>query len=94
MKDDFEKLKKIDKECCSICLKDFCYDNEMNNNNLFCRVIQNDNIHKTECNHYFHEKCLFIWRKYRNICPICKNELNQPNYYYFYDYTPCIYKWQ
>ena len=91
MKEDFEKLKKIDKECCSICLKDFCY-NEMNNKKLICKVSQDDNIHKTECNHYFHEKCLFIWRKHNNICPICKMPLMKPIYYYFYEYTSCIYK--
>ena len=93
MKNDFEKLKAIDKECCSICLIDFCYNKE-NNNKLFCKVNQNDNIHKTTCNHFFHERCLFAWRKYGNICPICKKQLNKPNYYFFYDYTPCIYKWE
>ena len=93
MKDDFAKLKKLDKECCSICLKDFCY-NIKNESKLFCKVNQEHNIHKTICNHFFHEKCLFLWRKYGNLCPICKKGLNIPKYYYFYEYTPCIYKWE
>ena len=57
MKNDFEILKKIDKECCSICLTDFCYNKE-NNNKLFYKANQNDNIHKTTYNHFFHEICL------------------------------------
>ena len=92
MKEDFEKLKKIDKDCCSICLKNFDYNIE-NENKYFCKVSEFDNIHKTKCNHYFHEKCLFIWRKYKNICPICKKLLEIPHYYYFYDYTTRIIKW-
>ena len=92
MKEDFERLKKIDKERCGICLKRFYYK-EKNKKNLFCKVNQDDNIHKTNCNHFFHEKCLFNWRRYNNICPLCKNELNNPKYYYFYDYTLSIYKW-
>lgn len=93
MKEDFEKLKNLKKECCSICLEDFKY-NKYNENKLFCKVTQEDNIHKTSCNHYFHEKCLFIWRKNQNICPICKKRLDTPNFYYFYDYIPCLYKWE
>ena len=91
MKKDFEILKIIDKEYCSICLKYFNYDKNKNNK-LFCRVTQDENIHKTSCYHYFHEICLFNWRKYKNICPICRKPLDTPNYYYFYDETPCIYK--
>ena len=85
-------LKYLDKECCSICLNEFSYNKE-NDNKLICKVTEYDNIHKTKCNHYFHEKCLFIWRKHKNKCPICKINLDLPKYYYFYEYTECIYKW-
>ena len=91
MKKDFEKLKLLDEKCCSICLKNF--DSDKNKiNRLFCKVTQDENIHKTSCNHYFHERCLFNWRKYKNICPVCRKPLKIPNYYYFYDETPCIYR--
>ena len=93
MKDDFKKLKSISKDCCSICLKDFSYEDKIENK-ILCKVNQLDNIHKTRCNHYFHEICLYSWRKYQNICPICKTSLDIPKYYYFYDYNPCPYKWQ
>ena len=88
---DFERIKKLDKECCPICLKDYIYDKKKIGM-LFCKASQNENIHETKCNHYFHEKCLFVWRKYRNICPVCKARLYVPDYYFFYDETPCIYK--
>ena len=91
MRKDFERLKILDKECCIICLKNFTY-NEDKADQLFCMVAQNENVHKTLCNHYFHEKCLFNWRKYRNICPVCRRPLIAQNYYYFYDESPFIYK--
>ena len=91
MKNDFERLKILNEQCCSICLKYFEY-NENKINGLFCKVTQDENIHQTPCNHYFHEICLFNWRKYKNICPVCRKPLQIPNYYYFYDETPCIYK--
>ena len=91
MKKDFEKLKILDKESCAICLKDFIY-NKDKVDKIFCKVTQDENIHETLCNHYFHEKCLFNWRKYRNICPVCRKPLKIPNYHHFYDETPCIYK--
>ena len=92
MKKDFNYLKYLDKEYCSICLNEFSYNKE-NDNKLICKVTEYDNVHKTKCNHYFHEKCLFIWRKHKNKCPICKINLDLPKYYYFYEYTECIYKW-
>ena len=91
MKKDFEKLKILDKESCAICLKDFIY-NKDKVDKIFCKVTQDENIHETACNHYFHERCLFNWIKYRNICPVCRKPLKIPNYYHFYDETPCIYK--
>ena len=91
MNKDFERIKKLEKECCSICLKDFIY-NKDNIGIMLCKVTQDENIHETKCHHFFHEKCLFNWRKYRNICPICNARLTIPEYYFFYDDTPCIYK--
>ena len=91
MKNDFERLKILDEKCCPICLNYF--DNNKNKiNKLFLRVTQDENIHQTSCNHYFHERCLFNWRQYKNICPVCRKPLQIQNYYYFYDETPCIYK--
>ena len=92
MKDDFKKLKSINKDCCSICLQDFTYEDKIENK-IFCKANKLYNINKTRCNHYFHEICLYSWRKYQNICPICKKDLDIPKYYYFYDYNPCPYKW-
>ena len=88
---DFERLKKIDKESCSICLRNFNYD-ENKNKKYFVKISEEDNIHKTICNHYFHEKCIFNWRKYGNVCPICKTPLEILDYYFFFDDTPCIYQ--
>ena len=92
MKEDFKKLKIINGESCNICLEKFKYNKEKENK-IFCKVNERDNIHHTLCNHYYHEKCLFRWRKYRNICPICRKQLDTPNFYYFYDYIPCLYEW-
>ena len=91
MKKDFERLKLLNKECCTICLKNFKY-NKNKINKIFCKVTQEENIHITPCNHHFHERCLFNWRKYKNICPVCRKTLPIPSYFYFYDETPCIYK--
>ena len=91
MKKDFERLKKLDKDCCSICLRNFIYDKNKADK-FICKVSQDENIHQTTCNHYFHEKCLFLWRKHRNICPVCRLPLLVPKYYFFYDEIPCIYK--
>ena len=91
MATDFKYLKYLDKECCSICLKEFNFNQE-NEKKFFCKISVYDNIHKAKCNHFFHEKCLFIWRIHRNKCPICKINLDVPKYYYFYEYTPYIYK--
>ena len=66
---------------------------EEDNKNVKEDNVNIDNIHHTLCNHYYHEKCLFKWRKYQNICPICRKGLDTPNFYYFYDYNPCLYEW-
>lgn len=31
----------------------------------------------TECNHLFHRKCLKEWSKYKNNCPLCREELGK-----------------
>ena len=93
MKEDFKKLKKINGESCNICLEEFKYPKDKENN-LFCKVDQRYNIHQTLCNHYYHERCMYKWRKYKNICPICRKALDTPKFYYFYDYNPCLYEWR
>ena len=50
-------------EACSICL------------NLFGKEDSNENIVKTICNHFFHEKCLAEWVKRRGNCPVCRGLL-------------------
>ena len=85
MKDDFNKLTILNNECCSICLNKF--KNTHNGRNIFCKISEQDNIHLTKCKHYFHEICLFDWRKRKNICPHCRTTLEIPKYYYFYSYS-------
>ena len=50
-------------EACSICL------------NLFGKEDSNENIVKTICNHFFHEKCLAEWVKRMDNCPVCRGLL-------------------
>ena len=90
MREDFRKLKEVENDCCSICLREFKY-NKNNDYFFLCKITEEDNIHKTRCHHYFHEKCLFRWRKRKNICPICKMQLDIPKYYYFFEENPSIY---
>ena len=85
MKNDFNKLNILNDEYCSICLNKF--KNTHNGRNIFCMISELDNIHITKCKHYFHEICLFDWRKRKNICPYCRTTLEIPKYYYFYSYT-------
>ena len=90
MKEDFKRIKEVENDCCSICLGNFNY-NKKHDKIFFCKITEEDNIYKTRCHHYFHEKCLFRWRKYQNICPICKKPLEIPKFYYFFEENPCIY---
>ena len=85
MKDDFNKLNRLNNEYCSICLNKF--KNTHNGRNIFCMISELDNIHVTKCKHYFHEICLFDWRKRKNICPYCRTALEIPKYYYLYSDT-------
>lgn len=61
-----EFIENIPKDCCPICLEDF---------------MQNDNIHKTMCGHYYHHRCIFSFINImpKNIdyynCPMCRCQL-------------------
>jgi len=86
MKDDINKSKILNKEYCSICLSNFKITD--NGRNIFCMINEQDNIHITKCEHYFHEVCLFNWRIRKNVCPNCRTILEIPKFYYFYSYFP------
>jgi uncharacterized short protein YbdD (DUF466 family) len=50
---------------CSICMGDFC------------KASIKDNIVRTECNHFFHQKCIDIWfdssdDENHKRCPMCR----------------------
>ena len=32
-------------------------------------------IFETDCDHYFHTKCIVKWLKENNTCPICRNRI-------------------
>jgi len=40
-----------------------------------CLEVNKNKIIKTDCNHEFHEKCLFEWMKISMTCPICRREI-------------------
>ena len=40
-----------------------------------CMEINYNQVIITDCNHEFHEKCLFEWMKNSPTCPICRNQL-------------------
>jgi hypothetical protein len=52
---------KIDKEC-SICLVEY---------------ESNDLVSITECGHLFHNKCIEEWSRYKQDCPVCRNNLKE-----------------
>jgi len=62
-----EPLNDIPNDCCSICLDDFIIGNK---------------IHKTDCNHYFHYRCLHDNMKSLSRgelffkCPMCRRHIN------------------
>jgi len=45
---------------CTICQDDFSYEDE---------------VSILECNHYFHEKCISEWGKYKPECPNCQKSI-------------------
>ena len=55
-------------ETCSICLLDM---NEASN------------IHKTPCNHFFHENCIKTWFMSKVTCPVCRHVcMDEITHYY------------
>ena len=38
-------------------------------------IYDNDSQIKTKCKHLFHRKCLYIWKRRNNSCPICRTKL-------------------
>ena len=56
------KKTKTKKDCeCSICLE---------------KIKKGTEIYTLPCGHYFHQKCLDEWVKYKSECPICRNKIN------------------
>ena len=51
-----------DKKKCIICLDDFK---------------NGDKVSSLPCTHFFHFKCIKLWFKNKNICPLCKKEITQ-----------------
>ncbi|XP_055800798.1 probable E3 ubiquitin-protein ligase HIP1 [Solanum dulcamara] len=47
------------KECCSICLDDYC---------------DRDELAEIDCSHVYHVDCIKEWIKLKNSCPICKRD--------------------
>lgn len=45
---------------CSICLENFSNQND---------------VCKTNCNHYFHKNCLQTWSEKKFNCPVCRSDL-------------------
>lgn len=35
------------------------------------KKIDNNNLYKTKCKHYFHHTCMFDWLQHSNNCPTC-----------------------
>ena len=54
---------------CSICLMPF-YEGD-----------SSENVVKTTCNHFFHEKCLKEWLAKKSRCPLCRGRLGDQNEY-------------
>ena len=36
-----------------------------------------DDLHKTKCNHIFHNKCINDWLNEKNTCPLCRRNINR-----------------
>ena len=88
LKNNYEILETLnkEKENCSICIQSFIYNPNFSKNFIFCFSNVYDIIHKTKCQHFYHEICLYEWIRYKNICPFCRKKLNEPKYYYFWKF--------
>jgi hypothetical protein len=40
---------------------------------------------ETSCGHFFHTKCINIWRKKSTSCPLCRNTTYELTYKYTYN---------
>ena len=87
LRNNYEILENLNKkkEKCSICIQSFSYNHNLKKK-FFCFPNAYDIIHKTKCEHFYHEICLYEWIKYKNICPFCRKKLNEPKYYYFWHF--------
>ena len=57
--DSNEEAKDFGENSCAICLDDFDVDHV---------------VYFSECKHYFHYNCLYLWSKTSNKCPLCRND--------------------
>lgn len=53
------------RDICVICLSKF---------------ILNEEIFKTNCSHMFHTRCLELWFKENNSCPLCKKKIGKEEF--------------
>ena len=55
-----ENIKPKEEEKCSICLEN----------------LENIDIKKTTCNHFFHKECIYEWiNNNKNTCPLCRENI-------------------
>lgn len=43
---------------------------------ICCEEMKTGTAKKTECNHYFHRKCLYKWICFETFCPLCHRNLS------------------
>ena len=60
---DQPSIQTDPKSYCSVCL-----DEKSDHDNSVYKMI-------TQCNHYFHKKCIDKWLKKNASCPICRNKI-------------------
>ena len=41
---------------------------------------EDEQVIQTDCNHFFHAKCLAKWTKMSKTCPVCRKQLNLPHH--------------
>lgn len=76
---------KNEEECCSICLDGYKVGDtvarlkrtpEQEAREKRCETIQEEE-HKDECNHWFHEDCIMEWLQNHDECPLCRTNMVQ-----------------